>query len=280
MSGGLPHLTGLPVLGSSSAPGSFTIGQFPTPGVPPPAPMPRALPRWLKPDPKQPDTMGWRAWLWDGEWLISPHQGTLWPTMDLVAACWSEEDAVRGSAGIHARLVPRHWKIVGWPDDASSGGLEELNMPLVTGIVERFGRYVLGTEGWRAEQAIIRELMAPSTEIGLKLEQKYPDVIVHYPDQLEEGETACKSEKSSALEKGSRSLLPLTTPAPSPPPPPVFQPLPAPPLLPMPIPPTPPSVKESPPRFRYDPWTDWCLYVLAFLPFAAGLLGAFALLKS
>lgn len=180
----------------------------------------KPLPRWVKPDPKVPDTMGWRAWVWESgqEVLVSPHQGTGWPDAHLTAARWSEDDALRGSAGIHARRVPRHWKIVGWPDDHSSSALDS-NPMLVTGLVERFGRYVMGTEGWRAEQVVIRELMAPSTEIGLKLEQRYPDAIVHYPDQIEEGDTSWTSEKSSALEKGSRSLLPFSQPAPAPPPP-------------------------------------------------------------
>ncbi len=105
--------------------------------------------------------------------------------------------------------MPKHWKVV-----SELGSNDNCR---VCGIVERFGRYVLGTEGWRAEQVVIRELMAPSTEIGLKLEQSYPDVIVHYPDQTNEGEFKWTSEKSSELERGSRSLLPSSQPAPSPP---------------------------------------------------------------
>ncbi len=186
--------------------------------IPPPPPQPippsgHGLPRLCRPDPKQPDTLGWRSWLWhEGHsFLMSPHHHTAWPQAHLTAASWSEEEALRGSAGIHARLVPRHWRILGWPDDHASNGLDS-NPVLVTGIVERFGRYVMGREGWRAEQVVIRELMAPSTEIGLLLEQVYPDVVVHYPDQEEE--EPCKSAKSSALEKGSRMLLPSTQPAP------------------------------------------------------------------
>src|SRR5258707_15280438 len=57
---------------------------------------------------------------------------------------------------------------------------EFIEVPLITGIVERFGRYVLGTEGWRAEWVMIRKLKAPSTQIGLLLEQAYPDVEVFY----------------------------------------------------------------------------------------------------
>jgi hypothetical protein len=51
--------------------------------------------------------------------------------------------------------------------------------------VERFGRYVLGTEGWRAEWVVIRELMAPDTETALALMQRYRDVKVHVREQQE-----------------------------------------------------------------------------------------------
>src|SRR5689334_22721156 len=81
----------------------------------------RPLPRWMRPDPKQSDTLGWRSWVWNEgvEMLVSPHQMTAWPTTELIAEHWSDQDALRGAAGIHARLVPKHWKIIGWPDDES-----------------------------------------------------------------------------------------------------------------------------------------------------------------
>jgi hypothetical protein len=53
----------------------------------------------------------------------------------------------------------------------------------VHGIVERFGRYEFGTEGWRAEWVVIRELMAPDTKTALALMRKYPDVRVHMQEQ-------------------------------------------------------------------------------------------------
>lgn len=168
-----------------------------------PSMMPDSLPSFAKPDPAQPDTLGWRAWLWSEEHqlLESPHQHTIWPEAELVVPNWDEGEAVRGSAGIHARLVPKNWRIIGWPDGDGSGALHESPL-LVTGIIERFGHYVLGTTGWRAEWVVIKELVAPSTDIGLAIERAYPDVIVHYPDQ---GEATCELVKSSALGKGSRS---------------------------------------------------------------------------
>lgn len=165
-----------------------------------------------RPDPKAPNTLGWRAWYWleKDKVLMSPCMGTLWETRVLTAPNWSKVNAVRNEAGIHALLVRRHWKLTGWFDD--SVGVSDPSR-LVHGIVERFGRFVLGTEGWRAEQVKILELMAPSTEIGLQLEQKYPGVIIHYPDQEEDEEWTL--EKSSRSAKGKRSLISAPSPSPS-----------------------------------------------------------------
>jgi len=214
MSGGMgPHLSGT---GSMLLPGSVNFVQPPSGAVIRPGMMFQSGPSsLLKPDPRVPDTLGWREWVFPPGWdrLMSPVQNTAWPSSHLTAETWTDEGGVRGFVGIHAYLVPKHWKVI-----------SELNCPapyVVTGIVERFGRYVLGTEGWRAEQVVIRELLAPSTEIGLKLEQAYPDVIVHYPDQ-NEGESKWTSAASSELERGSLPLLPSSVPAkPEPPPPPV-----------------------------------------------------------
>jgi hypothetical protein len=162
----------------------------------------RHHPPLMAPDPKRPDTLGWREWRWSDadKMLKSPSTGTLWPEAELVVPNWDEGEAVRGTSGIHAHLVPKHWKILG----ETGGGYVPAGDPSrVHGIVERFGKFVLGTEGWRAEWVVIKELMAPSTEVGLAIEQAYPDVIVHYPE--DEGEESCTSATSSKLGKGSRS---------------------------------------------------------------------------
>ena len=210
MSGGIPHshrgivFSNVPTLGimptmagsfqTTSAGGNtfLSVGRF----------APQPSPPRHKPDPRQPDTLGWRVWRWDGDVLVSPVQGTPWPRADLSTGDWHEEQVLRGVAGIHAHLVPRHWKIIAEMEQSPGE---------VSGIVERYGRFVLGTDGWRAEQVVIRELLAPSTEIGLKLEQLYPDAIIHYPEEEKE---PCISETSSRLASGSRTLL-LPLPAPS-----------------------------------------------------------------
>lgn len=138
------------------------------------------LPEEAQPDPSQPDTLGWRAWKWNCGTLVSPIQFTPWLTNELRVENWSDDEAVWGAAGIHARRMPKDWTTLDWPGPGD--GPE-----IVTGIVERFGRYVLGDKGWRAEWVIIRALRAPSTEIGLALEAAYPDVPVIYPREESDG---------------------------------------------------------------------------------------------
>jgi hypothetical protein len=128
-------------------------------------------------DPDAPDTLGWRAWSWQSGVLVSPLRRTQWQDGTLKAEQWSDQEALRGEAGIHARRMPKDWVRV----DARR--FPEIGRCDVHGIVERFGRYVLGTEGWRAEWVVIRELMAPDTKTALALMQRYPEVKVHVQKQ-------------------------------------------------------------------------------------------------
>jgi hypothetical protein len=127
--------------------------------------------------PDAPDTLGWRGWRWDGHVLISPVQGTPWHEATLRAEHWSDSAAVRGEAGIHARRMPCDWLRV------DPKAMPEIGSCDVHGIVERFGRYVLGTEGWRAEWVVIRELLAPDALTALALMRGYPEVRVHIKEQ-------------------------------------------------------------------------------------------------
>lgn len=137
------------------------------------------------PDPNKPDTLGWRVWHWDPvkRLLKSPSQGTYWHAGELRVPHWDTQSVVRGHAGIHAALMPYDWL------RASLDGTELeffKTQPVkntIVGTVERYGKYVLGTEGWRAEWVIIKSLKATTTEIGLALEQAYPDVEVHYENR-------------------------------------------------------------------------------------------------
>jgi hypothetical protein len=45
------------------------------------------------------------------------------------------------------------------------------DVPFVVGVVERFGKYVLGTEAGNAEITVVRELREPNTKIGLALKK-------------------------------------------------------------------------------------------------------------
>lgn len=140
-------------------------------------------------DPKYSNLFGWRCWKWDIErrQLLSPSQGTLWPTPELRCASWYDDEVVGGRAGIHASLVPSDWTKHPHPvyprNDAHVEPRQDGTLApyiIVTGIVERFGKFVLGTEGWRAEWVIIRKLRAPTTEIGLAMEETFPDVEIIY----------------------------------------------------------------------------------------------------
>jgi hypothetical protein len=138
------------------------------------------------PDPTVPNTMGYRYWVfdWRAGVLRSPQQGHEWEDAELHCEAWEQEDVVRGKSGIHARLVPHDWKAVAPDYEAhhppSKVGEVHVDAPIVTGLVERFGKYVLGTEGWRAEWVIIRKLHAPSRALAVALKATYPDVEVTY----------------------------------------------------------------------------------------------------
>jgi hypothetical protein len=140
----------------------------------------------LSPDKAAPPTLGWRCWLFDlvSHELTSPHRGTVWATPELRCEDWCESDVIRGVAGIHAHLVPENWLKL---DPQEAPPMAQLTpdgraVIAVTGIVERFGKFVRGTEGWRAEWVIIRKLRAPTTEIGLALEAAFPDVEIVYDE--------------------------------------------------------------------------------------------------
>ncbi len=136
------------------------------------------------PDRSTPSTLGWRSWIWDEKTcaLLSPTQQTPWLDPELRCEAWDTSDAIRGVAGIHAHLVPMRWESVAseysgtaW---ATGSGQTGAASPLVTGVVERYGRYVLGTEGWRAEWVVIRKLRAPTPDVAQALARVYPEVEI------------------------------------------------------------------------------------------------------
>lgn len=138
-----------------------------------PSPIQRSYTADLPAVDSMPDTFGWRGWYFDGTVLVSPSYQTKWNDAELRVAHWDESDVVRGVAGIHALLAPKNWM-------TCDPGHTEIGPQPVHGIVERFGRFVLGTMGWRAEWVIIRELATHDKEIGLKLKQAYPDAKIHW----------------------------------------------------------------------------------------------------
>jgi hypothetical protein len=127
--------------------------------------------------PAFPTTIYYAYKRWDGHVLISPVQRTPWHEATLRVEHWSDSAAVPGEAGIHARRMPCDWLRV------DPKVMPEIGSCDVHGIVERFGRYVLGTEGWRAEWVVIRELLAPDAHTALALMRSYPEVRVHVREQ-------------------------------------------------------------------------------------------------
>ncbi|HZT90315.1 MAG TPA: hypothetical protein VFA12_20410 [Stellaceae bacterium] len=139
--------------------------------------------RAIAPDPQAPRNLGWRVWYWSGQRLVSPQQRTAWPEDGILRAeNWSDAAAVRGEAGIHARRLPRDWRLADpfYDPELATYGISRNS---VVGVVEGWGRMLYGSEGWRAEYARILAVRAPSTEIGLEIERAYPSIEVYYDDR-------------------------------------------------------------------------------------------------
>ncbi len=48
----------------------------------------------------------------------------------------------------------------------------------ILALVERFGKFVLGSEGWRAEWVFIKELLAPDEATARVLRRVYADIPI------------------------------------------------------------------------------------------------------
>lgn len=158
----------------------------------------------LPPVEYMPDDFGWRYWHWSPtrRTLCSPYYRTVWRESEFWAKNWKDRPGSgeeRNVAGIHAAKAPVDWwqrknselREVGTSGTHSSISanveigdcLPHLDDEVVIqGIVEKFGGFVRGTRGWRAEMVVIIEFLAPNTTIGLQLEQAFPDVPVRYLD--------------------------------------------------------------------------------------------------
>lgn len=146
-------------------------------------------PQAIQPSRNYPNTLGFRAWTWDmtTNELRSPVHGTTWNGVELRCERWDEASVVRGVAGIHAYLVPDNWHKHALSEAANAGRAHAeyrdggfRAVVAVQGLVERFGKFVLGTDGWRAEWVMIRKLAAPTEQIGMALEAAFPDVEIIY----------------------------------------------------------------------------------------------------
>jgi hypothetical protein len=68
--------------------------------------------------------------------------------------------------------------MAGWPYTGYQEGYVE-GEAIVTGVVERFGLAAIGETGWRAEQVVIRELLAADDEAWRALQMAYPGARVY-----------------------------------------------------------------------------------------------------
>ena len=155
-----------------------------------------------------PDTLGWRSWVWDGQHLISPSWGVAWHSSELRCDDWSDDSAVRGKGGIHALFVPRSRRTIHIPGPGLPGADVERT---VTGIVERYGKFVQGEDGWRAEWVFIRELFPRNPVLAEKLRAAYPDVKITLRD---DGAGYWENDAGKAHYVRSGSIV-LTSPQPS-----------------------------------------------------------------
>lgn len=120
----------------------------------------------------RPNTLGWRGWDWNEVLgtMVSPSMGTPWTCAELRVENWDDSMALRGAAGIHACRLPRgDWRVCRPPHEMSGN---------IIGLVERFGKFILGEEGWRAEWVIIKELLCADEALARVVHAALPDVPV------------------------------------------------------------------------------------------------------
>jgi hypothetical protein len=140
----------------------------------------RKIQRAARPDPNAPNYLGWCSWDWNGEFLEDPWTGRQWHGLELVEYQWQ-----LGQTGIRAKRIPRDWRHAEPHPDLVSQKVSlpyGRRVPRVSGIVERFGYYVVEKEGWRAERALIRQLLAPTAGVQMLLKRAYPEVQIFCRD--------------------------------------------------------------------------------------------------
>jgi hypothetical protein len=125
--------------------------------------------------------IGWRYWRVCSQWpdlLISPFRQTRWEGPVLKAHTWSTHEAVQGLAGIHATHTQKHARKFAELERGYRGA-HTYTTTVAIGRVRAYDRYVVGTNGWRAERVIVDKLFIvpfpkqPATEAIAAFEQRY-----------------------------------------------------------------------------------------------------------
>jgi hypothetical protein len=104
--------------------------------------------------------VGWRYWRVSSalpDLLISPFRQTRWDGPVLTAHTWSTHDAVQGLAGIHATHTQKQARRFAALERGYRGSYT-YTTTVAIGRVRAYGRYVVGTNGWRAERVIVDKL--------------------------------------------------------------------------------------------------------------------------
>jgi len=110
--------------------------------------------------------------------LQSPQQQTLWQGPSLVASQWDTDSACRDASGIHALWPPCNLRVA---IEAVAKRLAHYMGCDLSGdeaayaLVGGYGRYVIGTDGWRAEQQVLQALYVPTARQD-EVARRYPEV--------------------------------------------------------------------------------------------------------
>jgi hypothetical protein len=104
--------------------------------------------------------VGWRYWSVfraRPDLLISPFRKTRWEGPVLNAHAWSTDEAVEGVAGIHATHAQKQARCIA-AMERTRRGWRRYFTTVAVGRVRGCGKYVIGVNGWRAQQVIVDKL--------------------------------------------------------------------------------------------------------------------------
>lgn len=122
-----------------------------------------------------PPLLAWRAFQWDGDYLLSPARGTKWYNCAHEATEYAEGSQLRNAPGIHASYLPP-----GGPDAwLTAHPREDWPLGNVIGLIAMTGKVTEGTEGVRGQRATILAVLA-MPDVAAQIAQRYPAIAVYW----------------------------------------------------------------------------------------------------